>query len=221
MTQNRRSRSRTRSSASGPRTTTRTPPRSNGHLVRTGEAFPIMGSVSRAVVFKDGDHVATAKEFVRFLVAEGWLAHYLDFSGERMLPPMPKLLEQPFWLDPSDPHRMAAVMQVSSRPTGIRLRAGLGQLAARPGLAGVHLGEGDPSRRRRRHQPRAGGRRGDRPHQADPERIAGHGLRAPSPDSAVKRRAGSVIESSARAKRPLVTHAYIGHRHRCMTYSGQ
>jgi multiple sugar transport system substrate-binding protein len=30
---------------------------------------------------------------------------------------MPKLLEQPFWLDPSDPHRMAAVMQIASRPT--------------------------------------------------------------------------------------------------------
>ena len=29
---------------------------------------------------------------------------------------MSKLLEQPFWLDPSDPHRMASVMQVSSRP---------------------------------------------------------------------------------------------------------
>ncbi len=39
--------------------------------------------------------------------------HYLNFSGERMLPPMPKLLEQPFWLDPSDPHRMASVMQVA------------------------------------------------------------------------------------------------------------
>ena len=24
-----------------------------------------------------------------------------------MLPPMPKLLEAPFWLDPGDPHRMA------------------------------------------------------------------------------------------------------------------
>jgi multiple sugar transport system substrate-binding protein len=58
----------------------------------------------------------TAKEFVRFLVAEGWLAHYLDFAGERMLPPMPKLLDAPFWLDPSDPHRMAAVMQASARP---------------------------------------------------------------------------------------------------------
>jgi multiple sugar transport system substrate-binding protein len=49
-------------------------------------------------------------------VAEGWLGHYLDFSGERMLPPMPKLLDAPFWLDPSDRHRMASVMQVSSRP---------------------------------------------------------------------------------------------------------
>jgi multiple sugar transport system substrate-binding protein len=61
-------------------------------------------------------NVATAKEFVRFLVAEGWLMHYLDFSGERMLPSISKLLDQPFWLDPSDPHRMASVMQVSSRP---------------------------------------------------------------------------------------------------------
>ena len=47
------------------------------------------------MVFKDGRNVETAKEFVRFLVAEGWLGHYLDFSGERMLPAMPKLLERP------------------------------------------------------------------------------------------------------------------------------
>jgi multiple sugar transport system substrate-binding protein len=82
----------------------------------SGKPFPIKGSFWPAVVFKAGGHTATAKDFVRFLVAEGWLAHYLDFSGERNLPPMPKLLEQPFWLDPSDPHRMASVMQVESRP---------------------------------------------------------------------------------------------------------
>ena len=35
---------------------------------------------------------------------------------ERMMPPMSALLNQPFWLDPSDPHRMAAVMQVTARP---------------------------------------------------------------------------------------------------------
>jgi multiple sugar transport system substrate-binding protein len=81
-----------------------------------GEPFPIIGFVFPAVVFKDGGNVATAEEFVRFLVAEGWLMHYLNFSAERLLPPISRLLDQPFWLDPRDPHRMAAVMQVASRP---------------------------------------------------------------------------------------------------------
>ena len=81
-----------------------------------GEPFPIMGYFFPAMVFRDGGNVAAAKEFVRFLVAEGWLMHYLDFSAERFLPPISKLLDQPFWLDPSDPHRMAAVMQIAARP---------------------------------------------------------------------------------------------------------
>jgi multiple sugar transport system substrate-binding protein len=93
----------------------------------SGEPFPILGgSVIPSMVFKDGDHVEAAKEFVRFLAAEGWLAHYLNFSGERMLPPMQKLLDQPFWLDPSDPHHMAAVMQVSSRAPDYDYTAALG-----------------------------------------------------------------------------------------------
>jgi multiple sugar transport system substrate-binding protein len=80
-----------------------------------GEAFPIAGEVFLAMAFKEGGNLATAKQFVRFLVGEGWLMHYLNFSGERFLPPISKLLDQPFWLDPSDRHRMAAVMQVSAR----------------------------------------------------------------------------------------------------------
>jgi multiple sugar transport system substrate-binding protein len=82
----------------------------------SGNAFPIKNSFFAALAFKDGRHVETSKEFVRFLVGEGWLAHYLDFAGERMLPPMPKLLDAPFWLDPTDRHRMAAVMQIAARP---------------------------------------------------------------------------------------------------------
>ena len=82
-----------------------------------GQAFPLFGAFYAAVVLKDGRNVETAKEFVRFLVGEGWLAHYLDFAGERLLPPMQKLREGPLWLDTSDPHRMAAVMQIASRPT--------------------------------------------------------------------------------------------------------
>ena len=56
-----------------------------------------------------------AEEFVRFL-AEGWLAHWLDFAGDRLMPPMRKLVEQPFWLDPGDPHRMRAAIQILTRP---------------------------------------------------------------------------------------------------------
>jgi multiple sugar transport system substrate-binding protein len=81
----------------------------------TGEPFPIEADVSSAVVFKEGSNVATAEAFVGFLLSEGWLMHYLNFSGERMLPSIPSLLAQPFWLDPSDPHRMAAVMQAQTR----------------------------------------------------------------------------------------------------------
>ncbi len=82
----------------------------------SGAPFSIVGTVVSAAVFEAGSNVAVAEQFVRFLVAEGWLAHYLNFSGERFLPAMSALVDQPFWLDPSDPHRMASVMQVSSRP---------------------------------------------------------------------------------------------------------
>ena len=81
-----------------------------------GQSLAIKTSFFAATAFKAGGHVPLAKEFVRFLVGEGWLAHYLDFSSERLLSPMPKLLDQPFWLDPSDPHRMAGAMQFLSRP---------------------------------------------------------------------------------------------------------
>jgi multiple sugar transport system substrate-binding protein len=85
-------------------------------LSPSGETLPIEGAIFQAVVFKDGRNVDTAKDFVRFLVAEGWLMHYLDFSGERMLPSIPSLLDQPFWLDPSDRHHVAAAMQAESHP---------------------------------------------------------------------------------------------------------
>jgi ABC-type glycerol-3-phosphate transport system substrate-binding protein len=62
-----------------------------------------------------GDNVPAALAFARFLVEDGWLAHYLNFSAERFIPPLPALLDQPFWPDPSDQRRMMAVMQLSER----------------------------------------------------------------------------------------------------------
>ena len=88
-----------------------------------GQPLVINGGIVFAVIFKDGGNPAMAGEFVRFLAQEGWLAHWLDFAGDRWLPPMRKLVDQPFWLDPSDPHRMRAAMQMLTRPHAY---AGLG-----------------------------------------------------------------------------------------------
>jgi multiple sugar transport system substrate-binding protein len=82
---------------------------------RDGRPIPIWGALTRGAVFAGG-HVDTAREFVRFLVADVWLAHWLSFAGDRMLPPMTKLIDSPFWLDPSDPHRMRSAIQVLDRP---------------------------------------------------------------------------------------------------------
>jgi multiple sugar transport system substrate-binding protein len=80
------------------------------------QPLAIVTQSSQIAILKAGGHVAAATEFVRFLVAEGWLAHWLNFAGDRYLPPMPAMAEQPFWLDPGDPHRMASVMQFLGRP---------------------------------------------------------------------------------------------------------
>ena len=80
------------------------------------QPLPIFGNIYRGAVFQTEKPTALGKDFVRFLVEDGWLAHYLDFAGDRLLPPMAKLLEQPFWLDGSDRHRMASAIQTLTRP---------------------------------------------------------------------------------------------------------
>jgi multiple sugar transport system substrate-binding protein len=80
-----------------------------------GQPLVIDGGLSHAVIFKAGKNPALAGDFVGFLAEEGWLAHWLDFAGDRWLPPMRKLVEQPFWLDPGDPHRMHAAIQILTR----------------------------------------------------------------------------------------------------------
>ena len=44
------------------------------------------------------------------------LAHWVTFMGDQWMPPMRKLVEQPFWLNPSDPHRMRAAIQIMTQP---------------------------------------------------------------------------------------------------------
>jgi multiple sugar transport system substrate-binding protein len=81
-----------------------------------GEPLVLDGYLDRAVVFNAGRNPKLAEKFVRFLGEEGWLAHWLTFTGDQFMPPMRKLIDQPFWLDTSDPHRMRAAIQVMTRP---------------------------------------------------------------------------------------------------------
>jgi multiple sugar transport system substrate-binding protein len=81
-----------------------------------GQPLVMYSFINRAVVFKVGGNPEIAQDFVRFLAEEGWLAHWLTFMGDQFMPPMRKLVEQPFWLDPTDPHRMRAAIQILTRP---------------------------------------------------------------------------------------------------------
>jgi multiple sugar transport system substrate-binding protein len=81
-----------------------------------GQPMILDGGLAHAIVFKAGGNRALAGDFVRFLAVDGWLTHWLTFAGDRWLPPMRKLVDQPFWLDPSDPHRIRAAIQILTRP---------------------------------------------------------------------------------------------------------
>ena len=81
-----------------------------------GGVLHLEAALDGGTVFAAGRHTETALKFVRFLVGKGWLAHWLSFSGDRYVPVLAGLQDQPFWLNPIDPHRMAAVMQITTHP---------------------------------------------------------------------------------------------------------
>jgi multiple sugar transport system substrate-binding protein len=82
----------------------------------SGATLHLSAVLAGGMVFAGGQHRDTALEFVQFLVRDGWLAHWLTFAGDRYIPVLATLTDQPFWLDPGDPHRMQAVMQITNHP---------------------------------------------------------------------------------------------------------
>ena len=170
---NERSRSRLRCARRGPTTTTRTPRPSTGRTAPMASRSSSMACSSRAPWSSRpaGIRRSPATSSASWPRKAGSPIGS-TFAGDRLLPPMRKLVEQPFWLDPSDPHRMRAAIQILTRPHHDTTTGRSGpRMAVGPDIRGERLGQRRPPRRRRGHQPRAGGRRGDRPDQADPERV--------------------------------------------------
>ena len=114
-----------------------------------GQPLVIDGVIARAVVFKAGRNPALAGDFVRFLVEEGWLAHWLDLRGRPLAAADAQagraaVLARP---ERSAPHARGhpdpdpAAPRSNSGSTGQRTAVGAD-------IRGERLGQGRPPRRR-------------------------------------------------------------------------
>jgi multiple sugar transport system substrate-binding protein len=82
----------------------------------SGKPPAIENSVYPVLVFKDAQNATAAREFVAFLLNGERLGGFNEASLGRVLPPMPTLLETPFWQDAKDPHRTGAIKQIREGP---------------------------------------------------------------------------------------------------------
>jgi multiple sugar transport system substrate-binding protein len=84
----------------------------DGKLVPSG-AFSLSGLIP-----KGATNVEVAKDFLKYLIQPKVCNEYLKTGLGRRVPAMPSIAKNdPWWLDPSDPHRVAYTTQVLLRPT--------------------------------------------------------------------------------------------------------
>src|SRR5262249_26626782 len=67
---------------------------------------------------KGAKNVEAAKDFLNYVIQPKVVNEYLKNGLGRYLPPMPELVKSdPFWLDPTDPHRSAYTREGLLDPT--------------------------------------------------------------------------------------------------------
>ncbi len=81
-----------------------------------GRPIEYTTSIKTAVVFKQAQHKAAAKEFIRYLLQPDNLGPYLENSLARWFPVDKRVIDRPFWKDTSDPHKVVEVRQYLQRP---------------------------------------------------------------------------------------------------------
>ena len=84
----------------------------------SGKPMTAQLDVGVAFVPKGAKNVAVAKEFLKYLTEPKVSGAYLKQGLGRWLPAMPEIVKNdPFWLDPNDPHRRAYVTEGLLSPT--------------------------------------------------------------------------------------------------------
>jgi multiple sugar transport system substrate-binding protein len=87
-------------------------------LSNDGNPVPSQAPSFCGMVPKGAKNVAVAKDFLKFLIQPKVLNEYLKTGLGRNIPCMPALVkDDPWWLDPKDPHRVAYVQQGLLGPT--------------------------------------------------------------------------------------------------------
>jgi multiple sugar transport system substrate-binding protein len=87
-------------------------------LSNEGKPVPSKAGGLAGVIPKGAKNVAVAKEFLKFLIQPKVLAELLKVGLARRAPPMVSIVkDDPWWLDPKDPHRVAYMQQAVLGPT--------------------------------------------------------------------------------------------------------
>jgi multiple sugar transport system substrate-binding protein len=87
-------------------------------LDNAGKKIPSQLAVGGVFVPKGAKNVDVAKDFLKYLIQPKVVNQYLKSGLGRWLPTMPEVVKNdPFWLDPADPHRSAYVQEGVLGPT--------------------------------------------------------------------------------------------------------
>jgi len=87
-------------------------------LSNDGKPVPAQQGSLCGLIPKGAKNVAVAKDFLKYLIQPKVLNEYLKTGLGRYLPAMPAIVKNdPWWLDPKDPHRPAYVHQGLFGPT--------------------------------------------------------------------------------------------------------
>jgi multiple sugar transport system substrate-binding protein len=87
-------------------------------LDNAGKPIPALLGVGGAFIPKGAKNLEVAKDFLKYLIQPKVVNGYLKAGLGRWLPAMPDLVKNdPFWLDPADPHRAAYTREGLLGPT--------------------------------------------------------------------------------------------------------
>jgi multiple sugar transport system substrate-binding protein len=93
-------------------------------LSNDGKPVPSQAACVSGLIPKGAKNVEVAKEFLKYLIQPKVCSEYLKTGLARRVPAMPAIVkDDPWWLDPKDPHRTAYVKQALLDPTSPQLWA--------------------------------------------------------------------------------------------------